>query len=374
MAVAALAYPDSGRAAVLEEFGERVQVQELKVPPLEPDAVLVKVEAATMCGSDVHIADGDLKDLNIVHLPLIMGHEIIGRIIAIGEGGKSDSLNRPLKLGDRIAWAYSWCDHCYWCTIAKQPTLCENSRMYGWGPANEPPYLTGGFADYCYVMPKCKIVKVPDGVDSRVAASATCAFRTIIHGYEEIGRLHTSDTVVIQGTGPVGLYALAFALQSGVREVICIGAPDDRLAIAKEWGASHALNVMETSERERLDFIRSRTDGRGADVLVECSGVAAAFEEGMGLMRRGGRYLVIGQAEPRKSHIQASAINARQLTILGTVSADVSHYYRALQFLADNAARFRFEAVLGRTYGLGEVNDALDAMRAGREPKPVIIP
>lgn len=163
-------------------------------------------------------------------------------------------------------------------------------------------------------------------------------------------------------------------IQSGVRETISIGAPHNRLAIADEWGATHTIDVMATTQQERLEFIRERTDGRGADVIVECSGVTAAFEEGMNLMRNGGRYLVIGQAEPRKAQIASNTLNTRQLTILGTVSADVSHYYRALQFLADNRDRFRFDAVLGNTYGLHEVNDALDAMRTGREPKPVVVP
>ena len=79
--------------------------------------------------------------------------------------------------------------------------------MYGWGPVDKPPYLTGGYSEYCYVMPICKTVRVPDELDSRVAASATCAFRTVVHAFEELGALKPTDTVVIQGTGPVGLYA-----------------------------------------------------------------------------------------------------------------------------------------------------------------------
>lgn len=366
--------PRTSRAAVLASYDSALEVRELDVPPLEADAILVKVDAATMCGTDVHIVDGDYADHGVVNLPLVLGHEVVGTVVRLGEQRRTDSLNRPLMIGDRIAWAYRWCDHCYWCTIAKQPTLCENPRAYGWGPCDEPPFLTGAFAEYCYVMPGCKAVKVPDGLDSRIAASATCALRTIVHGYETLGRLNTTDTVVIQGTGAVGLYALAFALQSGVREVICFGAPADRLAIAREWGAHHVVDVVSTTQEERAALVLEHTNGRGADVIVECSGVTAAFEEGMTLLRRGGRYLVLGQAEPRKAEIHATAINTRQLTILGTISADVSHYHRALQFLADHGDRFRFEAILGNTYDLSEVGSALDALRAGREPKPVIVP
>lgn len=367
-------YPDKSRAAVLPDYGQPVEVWDIDVPKLQPGAILVQVEACTMCGTDVHISDGDFKEIGNSHVPLVMGHEIIGRIHALGEGRTTDSLNRPLREGDLIAWAYGWCDRCYWCTVAKQPTLCENQRMYGWGPADEYPYLTGGYAEFCYVMPVCKTVKVPDGLDPRIAASATCAFRTIVHAFEEIGMIRPTDTIVIQGSGPVGLYALAYAIQMGARRTVCIGAPDSRLAIANSWGADLLLDVTSTSTEERREAVRDLTDGRGADLVVECSGVAAAFEEGLDLVRAGGKYLIVGASEPRVSSVYATHFNTRQLTVLGTVSADVSHYYRALQFLADRDDRFGFSALLGNAYRLDQVNTALDSMRAAREAKPVILP
>lgn len=367
-------YPTKSRAAVLPAYRQPLEVWEIDVPRLEPEAILVRVEACTMCGTDVHMADGDFEAIGSSHVPLVMGHEIIGRVVALGERRKTDSLNAPLAEGDLIAWAYGWCGRCYWCTVAKQPTLCENMRMYGWGPADEHPYLTGGYAEYCYVMPICKTVKVPAGLDPAVAASATCAFRTMIHAYEEAGPIRPSDTIVVQGSGPVGLYAVAYALQMGARQVICIGAPASRLAIASEWGAHLVLDIQDMSLEERRAHVLELTDGRGADLVVECSGVTAAFEEGMDLVRRGGRYLIVGQAERRRASIDATYINLRQISLVGTVSADISHYYRALQFLADHGGRFDFSMVLGNRYRIDEVNDALAAMRAAREPKPVILP
>ena len=369
-----MSIPGSSKAAVLPGYHEPVQVWDIDIPQIEPDGILVKVEACTMCGTDVHISDGDFEEIGLSRVPLVMGHEIIGRVVALGENRKTDSLSRPLAVGDLIAWAYAWCDRCYWCTIAKQPTLCINQRAYGWGPANEHPYLTGGFAEYAYVMPVCKTVKVPPGLDPRIAASACCAFRTVIHAYEAIDRILTSDTVVIQGSGPVGLYALAYAIQSGAGRTIVIGAPDQRLDLAKAWGADHVLSVERTDAAQRRAFIQDLTDGRGADIGVECSGVAAAFEEGMDFIRMGGRYLIVGQADRRLSQIRGTHFNLRQMTVAGTVSADISQYWRALQFLADHGDKFDFGALLGNTYGLAQVNEALDAMRTARETKPVIVP
>ena len=156
--------------------------------------------------------------------------------------------------------------------------------------------------------------------------------------------------------------------------VICIGAPADRLEIAARWGADSTLDFLATTGEERAQAVRDLSEGRGADLVVECSGAAAAFEEGFDLVRRGGRYLILGQADPRPSRIHATNINLRQLTVLGTISADVSHYRRAVTFIDDNAGRFDFEALLGTSYHLDQVNDALEAMRGAVEPKPVIVP
>lgn len=366
--------PKKSAAAVLIDYNRPLEVQEIEVPEPEPNAVIVQVEASTMCGTDVHIYQGEYASLNFSKLPLVMGHEIVGRVVALGRERKTDSTGKPLQEGDLVAWSYAWCGQCYWCTVARQPTLCANSRMYGWGPVDQFPHLTGGFAEYAYIMPPCKIVKVPENLDPAVAASATCAFRTIVHGYEKIGRIETIDTVVIQGSGPVGLYALAFAVQSGAKQTICIGAPAERLELARKWGADYVLSIEDTDIPERRERILGLTEGRGADLVVECSGAGIAFVEGMDLVRRGGRYLVIGAADPNPVEIKSTYFNMRQLTVAGTLSGDLPHYYRALQFLSDHQDKFPFHELLGNRYSLSGVNDALDSMKNMREAKPVILP
>lgn len=366
--------PKQTRAAVLVNYDKPLEVREIEVPEPEPNAAIVEVAASTMCGTDVHIFHGDYKPTGMSKLPLIPGHEIVGRIVELGRERKVDALNRPLAEGDLVAWSYAWCGHCYWCTVAGQPTACENARMYGWGSVNTFPHITGGFAEHAYVMPQCGIVKVPEGIDPAVAASATCAFRTIVHGYEKIGRIETHETVVIQGSGPVGLYALAFAVQSGARQVIMIGAPDARLAIADRWGAALSLDVTSTSVEERREQILALTDGRGADLIVECSGRNAAFVEGLDLVRRGGRYAVLGASEPRPAEVRPTNFNLRQLTVAGTMSGNIQHYYRALQFLADHQDRFSFGDLLGSRFTLEQVGDALEGMESLREIKPVVVP
>lgn len=366
--------PSETKAAVLVDYNQPLEVRTIKIPEPEPNAAIVRVDASTMCGTDVHIWRGEYANSGLSKLPLIPGHEIVGRIVALGSERKTDALNRPLAEGDLVAWAYAWCGQCYWCSVAKQPTACERARMYGWGPADQSPYITGGFSEYVYVMPQCAIVKVPHGLDPALAASGTCAFRTIVHGYEKIGRIDSSDTVVIQGSGPVGLYALAYAIQSGARQTVVIGAPESRLSLAQKWGADLVFDVQTSNTGDRREQILAITEGRGADLVVECSGAGAAFVEGMDLLRRGGRYLVIGQADPNPVEIHATYFNLRQLTVAGTMSGDISHYYKALNFLADHQDRFSFSDLLGSRNSLDQVANALDALESMREVKPIIIP
>lgn len=370
--------PHASRASVLNEYDTDPAVQEIPVPEVGPGGVLIKVEASTMCGTESHVAHGMLSNPAGVFQskpPIILGHEIVGRVVKLGEGRTVDALNRSLGEGDMVAFTYARCGSCYWCTIAGQPTLCENSALnYGYGPADQYPYLTGGFSEYVYALPQCKIVKVPDNLDPAVAASATCAFRTIVHAFERIGQLQTSDTVVIQGSGAVGLFAVAHARQSGAAKVIVIGNPADRLAIAEKWGADETMDFTEVGPETRQARVLQATEGRGADVVVECSGAQGALEESLRLVRRGGKVALVGVGAPKPAGIDVTAFVTREISLLGSAGGDIVHYYRALQFMSDFADKYSFADLLGGRYGLADVPLALAAIRSQTEIKPVIVP
>lgn len=359
-------------AALLVEYGKPPKVEHVEVPDPEPGALIVEIEAATMCGTDAHMYAGHFATSGLSRLPLVLGHEMVGRVVAVGTRERRDVLGHTIRVGDRIAWAYAWCGECYWCAVAKQPTLCQFGRQYGWGPASEFPYATGAFAQYAYVMPNCKVTSVPEELPSDVAASTTCAFRTIVHGFDRAGGVRTSDTVVIQGSGAVGLYAVAYALGCGARQVVVVGAPEERLRIAEAWGAHEIMDISATTPEERAARVRALTEGRGADLVIDCAGNRFALEEGFSLARRGAHYLVIGQSDPQPAAIMGTAINQRQITLVGSASADISHYYRALRFAADRSAQFRWADLLGNSYGLSAVAEGLSAIADERETRPVI--
>jgi threonine dehydrogenase-like Zn-dependent dehydrogenase len=351
-----------------------VEIREIAVVPPEPGAIVAQVEAATVCGTDVHIWQGEVQP----EWPVGLGHEMVGRVAALGEGVARDASDQPLQMGDRIVWAYPWCGKCYFCAIARQPTLCSSARMNGWRSVEKHPYLCGGFADYCYILPECRPVKVPDGIESAVASSATCALRTVVHAFERLGQyggIGVQPTVAVLGTGPVGLYALAMSIVSGASLVVSIGAPEARIALARSWGAHQTINLDEVRDgRKRIEMVKQWTGGRGADLVVEAAGPPSAFEEGIEMVRRGGRFLVIGVTGGRKVEISPRRINRDMVEIIGVTSAHVGHFYKAMQFLEANQDRFDFRRMISNRYPLADVNAAIEQMAAMREIKPAIFP
>jgi L-iditol 2-dehydrogenase len=366
--------PKTCRAAALVDAGSPLEILEVKVPDqLEGGALLVKTEAATVCATDVHLWQHTVGAFAASNYPVILGHEMTGRIVGFGAGPLTDSVGQPLKEGDRIVWAHGFCGRCLNCTVEHQPTTCLNRRGYGSGRCTDYPYLTGGFAEYCYVFPTSGRIKVPDELSDQVASASSCALRTVVAGFERLGTLEDYQTVLIQGSGPLGLFAVAKAVTSGVSQVICVGGPKARLELASKWGATHTVDVSEVPDAgERRDIVMGLTGGRGADVVIEVSGVVPAFNEGMDLLRTGGRYLIVGQAHPEKVDFNPSQIMFKQATLIGSMGASIEHYWKALEFLRVNRHRFDWDDMISNQYPLEQINDALEKMSQWQEVKPAI--
>jgi len=296
---------------------------------------------------------------------------MVGRIVAAGAGVERDSAGQPLRNGDRIVWAHTSCGACYFCTIAQEPTLCQFSRRYMYESMASYPYLLGGFAEYAYVLPDAGRIRVPDSIDSELASLSSCALRSVMNAFEALSGVSTSDVLVVQGAGPLGLLATAVAKVSGARRVITIGAPDARLDIASTFGADEVLSIERISAEERLERVRAVTGGRGADIVMEFTGHPQAFNEGLDLIRRGGRYVVVGQLGSGTTTFRPSLIVTKQLRILGSISGRAKSYWKALEFIAAHR-EIPFELMVSNRYPLDEINRALERMKNFEEIKPVI--
>ncbi|WP_375000958.1 zinc-binding dehydrogenase [Aeromicrobium sp. CTD01-1L150] len=369
--------PETSRAAVLTEFGESLEIRELPVPTeLEPGALLVRILASSICGSDVHLWSGTLGGSQAMELPVIPGHEMVGEIVAVGEGADTDTFGSDLSIGDRILYTHGSCGRCFHCAVANQPTLCADRRYYMFTNCERPPYLVGGFSEYCYVFPQSGRVKVPDAVDTAWASAASCALRTVVHSFDRIGRIEPWQNVVIQGAGPLGLFATALASRAGAARVITIGAPDNRLEIAKAYGATDVLSVEEVpSAEERPAAVRSLL-GRGADIVFEFSGARSAFLEGLEMVEHGGRYMVTGQIAKPGEEISflPGVITRRQLTVMGTWSGHINEYWKSLQFMEQTKGQYDWDLLTPNRYSLERATEALRRMKAQEDIKPIIEP
>lgn len=250
---------------------------------IERDALLVRMTSATLCGTDVHVADSAAGDAGDA-LPLILGHEMVGRIVAFGDGPRTDSLGRPLTEGDRIVWTHGMCGRCRACVIDREPGLCENRRRYMSESARTYPFLNGGFSEYGYVHPTAGRVRVPDDVPDALAAASACSLRTVMHGFERLGRIDATDTVVVQGAGPVGLFAVAKAIAEGAGRVIVIGGPaaPDRQDVPCQIGvfAAYATGRGRALVDRELYLPKAWTGDRERCRAAKIADVAGVRDEG----------------------------------------------------------------------------------------------
>jgi L-iditol 2-dehydrogenase len=361
--------PKKSKAAVIVEYGKPLEIRELPIPDVEPRAILVKVEMAGICGTDIHLWKGDLGGK--ATLPLVPGHETVGTIIKLGAGRTHDCAGQTIKEGDRIMWAHVDCGECYACKLIKQPTLCERRFDYGFNYS-----LTGSFAEYEYVVPKADVVKIPDELTNEEVVGVCCAFRTAVASFERLHGLGMQSNIVIQGSGPVGLYSVVLSDIGGAGKTICIGAPSLRLDLARKLGADEIINIDDYKDAsQRKEKVLALTDGKGADIVVEASGAPTALIEGLDMLKRGGRYLVIGQTSAQGlTKINAGIIVWKNLEIIGQCSADISHYYKALQIIKNNRQKYPFADLITHKYKLEEINTAFISMQAGKDIKPALVP
>lgn len=365
----------TGLAAVLTEFGKPLQIQEVRVPEPEPGALVVEVDVTTVCGSDVHVWRGAVASGLPFRPPLILGHEIVGRIIAMGPGAEKDSLGQSLKIGDRVVWEHEACASCPMCSLERQPTLCPNRRVGMFNCTEVFPFSAGGFSQYSYVWPRAGRMRVPDAVPSHVAAAGSCALRTAVAAYEKLGPIDYMSRVVVLGSGPLGLFATALASWHRPRSLVVVGAPNERLELARAWGATATVSIEEYPDpAARAQVVRDLTDG-GPDVLLEMAGSGTAFAEGVDMAGRNARYVVVGSLGPGTQPVPPARVVGRGLRISGCLSGDIATYHRALEFLRLGQSEFKWDAMFsGKTHSLAEATDALESLRNMAEMKPVIAP
>ncbi len=254
--------PKTGKAAVFNKVGEDISLKDFSLPEkIENKAALVKVRFSTICGSDLHTISGR----RVEPTPLILGHEIIGDIVKLGDDLVYDGQGEKLEIGDRISWTImASCGDCYFCRN-NLPQKCVDLKKYGHTSIDDKDVkssLLGGYGEYVYIIPGTTVYKVPENISDEIAAPANCALSTVMNAVETIG-INQGDIVLIQGGGLLGLNACAIAKEAGAAEIILTDIIDSRLELAKKFGATKTLNIKDIDLKEfsmLLDVVTNKKE------------------------------------------------------------------------------------------------------------------
>jgi threonine dehydrogenase-like Zn-dependent dehydrogenase len=358
-------------AAVMPEPHADVEVREVAEPELEPDSALLAVELSEVCGTDVYLQQGRLAG---VPYPLVPGHVSVGRLEKI-RGRMLDVEGRPFKEGDRVTFldVHRTCHACWHCLVAKASTRCPHRKVYGitYGLADG---LAGGWAEKLYLRPGTLCIPLPEA-DPETFMAGGCSLPTALHAVERAD-IRLGDTVLVLGSGPVGLSSVILSNMRGALSVLCIGAPANRLEAAHAVGASATLNIETHDERRRLEWVLSHTDGRGADVTIEATGAPSAVTHAMRFTRDAGRAVIVGQYTDHgetnfNPHLD---LNRKHLDLRACWGSDYSHFHRAAQIISHPQRSRPWSQLKLQRFPLTQANRALAAVSTGQAIKALIDP
>jgi threonine dehydrogenase-like Zn-dependent dehydrogenase len=330
----------------------QTEIREFPFPEIPPDAGLLKIEAAGVCGSDWHWYNSDRP-------PRIMGHENVGRVYALG---KIAAARWGLKEGDRVALEeYLPCGHCALCRSGEF-RLCEQTESrrpgalrYGTTPISEPPGLWGGYSEFQYLHANSVFHRVPESLPAELAAMCL----PLANGIQWTcfdGGIGPGKTILIQGPGQQGLACVVAAKAAGADCIIISGFERDeaRLEIAKTLGADHTVNI----EQEDLEArVRGITAGHGVDLSVDTAGGSTTLVTAVRLTRRGGSVLFAATPEATPPDFQVSDLLARRLILRPCRGHSFAAVELALHYIASR--RFQLEGMATHRFGLDEVDLAV---------------
>lgn len=341
------------------------EVREFPVPDIPADGGLLKVERTGICGSDWPYFVNYTKTKG----PMILGHETVGRVERAGKG----TFERwGVKDGDRVALEeYLPCGYCRYCRTGDfrlcdaTDSLIGNGIRYGSTPVDIAPSLWGGYAEYQYLHPRAVFHRIPDHVSAEQATLALPLGNgvewAVLKGQAGIG-----DAVVIQGPGQQGLACTLAAKEAGASVIIVTGLAADahRLALAKEFGATHTVNI---DEHDLLQAVADITGGHMADLVIDCaSGGPATIISAINLVRKGGRVLLGGRKGVPIENFESDVIFKKAISIIGVRGHSYDAVEMAIGIIA--SGRFALDKMCTHTFNLSSLTEALHTVAGKREP------
>lgn len=363
-----------GRTAVLKTYFEPFVLEEYDVPEPEPGAVVLRITMAGLCGSDLHTWRGDHgTNRPLPPTGMLLGHEGIGIVAMLGKGLTKDTAGHDLHEGDRVIFsALAPCNHCQYC-LAGDHNLCPTrSLVNGRSPAGRIPYFVSTYSDYICLPAFHPIFRVPDEITDEEVTALNCAMGTVLEGLR-VAQMRQGMSLVTQGAGGLGLYAVALAKDMGASTVIAIDGQKARLDLALAWGADAVININEMeSPRERVEEVRRLSGGKGADIVTELVGTGEVVPEGIEMLAPGGAYVEIGNlVRGRTATIEPQAL-LRRKRILGSSMYRPEILPTLLDFVQRNRQTVPLGRIISHRFALSEINAAFDASEWTDRETPVI--
>ena len=330
-----------------------IEVREVESPRVGPDDLLVRVQAGSICGSDVHVFEYS-RGFEYIKPPFIMGHEFTGVVEQVGSavGG--------FAVGDRIvSEGVYFCGQCRACREGRTNT-CRDFKIVGL-------HFAGGFAEYAAV-PACYAHRVPDAIEPKCAALVE-PVSVAVHSFRQGPRIEPTDVVVVTGVGPIGILVAQLARLAGARRVLVTGLDVDeetRMPIARRLG----LEVVNVQRADLGQLVRDLTDGYGADVVYECSGARPALLQGIELLRKGGHLTLLG-LQSVAAEIYFTPIIRREISIHTSITSAWPDFEAAIDLMARGAVQVE---PLVTTFPLAAAVEALEGSLNRQVLKAVLLP
>jgi threonine dehydrogenase-like Zn-dependent dehydrogenase len=354
----------------------RYEIRDYPFPTdLEPGAVLVRMIASGICGTDKHTFRGETVQYAGTELerttpfPIIQGHENLGVVEAVGPGGAVAHDGLSLLPGDRVVPAPNRaCGTCRTCQLDYPYYLCRNLENYGNSlSCAQPPHLFGGWSEYLYVKPGTPLFRVPQELPDDVAV-LTEIF-AVTHSIERIAAIRRpggflpGDTVAVVGVGSLGMAHLVKAALMGAGRVIAVDKSAKRLALAQRLVAAEAVKVDQSADGEdplvRAQIL-DQTQGEGADLVINATGFPGSFALAASLVRDAGSILEVGAfVDLGPETFNPAHICGRSLTIMGIGGEDLQAYPRTLSLLARHQASIPFADLVSHVFRIEEVVQAM---------------
>ena len=347
-------------------FGPGHAHETLAVPRvvLTPGEALVAVELATICGSDVHTAEGH----RTAPAPLVLGHEYVGRVVALGDGPVRTVDDRPVNIGDRVVWSIlAACNRCDRCDRGL-PQKCRSILKYGHERVVDRAELRGGFATHVHLRTGTAIVRVDEDLPAEVLAPLACGTATAFAALAaaEGATPLAGATVLVTGAGLIGLTATAIARDRGAR--VIVSDPDPRRRDrAVRFGAHAAIDPAQDARE-----ILPQTE---ITVVVEASGASAAVTSALAVAGVGAVVVLVGSVFPAPPVVlDAERMVRNLLTVRGVHNYGPDHLVAASRWLHGNGRGHPLAELVGATYPLSQLDDALRVASTGAHVRVGVSP